>query len=68
MATTTLPATGQRHHLSLAALAAQHGAGPTDLLVIRHPGQRTPRLVYRRGDPDFAFEVAAAEIVIVETT
>ena len=66
--TKTLPATGQRHFLSLATLAVQHGAGPTDLLVIRHPGQKAPRLVYRRGDPDFSFEVAAAEIVIVETT
>lgn len=68
--TTTLPARGRLHRLSLRALAVEHRATADDLLVIRHPGQKTARLAYRLGDPDFVFEVEASlpVIVSIETT
>lgn len=61
-----MPPPGQDSKLRFSEILARYPHGPSDYIVVRTTGASAPRHVFKPGDPDLAFYVAAAERLVIE--
>jgi len=62
----SMPPPGKPGKLRFSEILARYSHGPADYIVVRTTGASAPRHVFRPGDPDLAFPVAASERLVID--